>query len=34
MDCHEYLEQIKTLKGKIENLTVKASDIKIIKIKM
>jgi tRNA(Ile)-lysidine synthase TilS/MesJ len=34
MDFYEYLEQIKALKNKTENFTVKLSDLKIIKIKM
>jgi hypothetical protein len=34
MNCHEYLEQIKELKNKTENLTIKLNDLNIIKIKM
>jgi hypothetical protein len=31
MDCNEYLEQIKRLKTKTENLTIKLNDLKNIK---
>jgi hypothetical protein len=34
MNCYEYFEQIKELKNKSENLTIKSSDLKIIKIKL
>ena len=34
MDCYEYLERIKDLKSKTENLTIKLSDLKIINIKV
>jgi hypothetical protein len=34
MDCCKYLEQIRELKSKMENFTIKVSDLKIIKMKI